>query len=250
MNREQCETSVLELWVSTRIPLSRAHLQYHTGLSRQRLTRWLDELTDEGVMECDVDDAGEMLWSIPGAARSTAGPRTFAEFEQRGERGGGGPGPAGAGRQKGAANARRNGGERSGSRGKRAGDADDAMASIGRAALALARTGGGPPARKGDGDDGERHKSLALSAGLSFLGPAGWLYAGSLREAAVATALGLLVWKLAPAFLLMPILWLALPLSALVGLVYAWQYNRRGERTALFLDSKKDDDKDKDKDKD
>jgi hypothetical protein len=225
VNREQFEASVLDLWVTTRIPLSRAHLQYHTGLTRQRLNRWLDELTGEGVLECDIDDDGEMLWKIPGAARSTSGPRSFAELGKAGPKGGGGGGAAPRAR------------EPSPRRTPERDDPDEAMASIGRAALTLARKGGVPARTK---DDGDNRKSLAVSAGLSFLGPLGWLYAGSLREAAVGTAIAFLVWKLIPAFLLMPILWLVMPLSAVVGLVYAWQYNRNGERTPLFLDGKKD----------
>jgi len=224
VNREEFEASVLDLWVSTRIPLSRAHLQYHTGLGRQRVERWLDELTADGVVECDVDDEGEMLWRVPGASRSTTGPRTFAEMGRTGAAARGGASAART--RSGSAASRRRSGD----------DADDALESI-RAAMTLAKKSASPARRKKKGD-GEKEKSLAVSAGLSFLGPVGWLYAGSLREAAVATALAVLVWKLAPAFLLMPILWLALPISAVVGLVYAWQYNRHGERTPLFLDDK------------
>ena len=221
MNREEFEASVLDLWMSTRIPLSRAHLQYHTGLGRQKVERWLDELTADGVVECDVDDEGEMLWRVPGAARSTSGPRTFAELG----RGGNAPRrAAGSGKA------------------RRTAEADDPLESI-RAAMTLAKTGTAA-ARRQSGKDGENEKSLAVSAGLSLLGPIGWLYAGSLREAAIATLAAAVIWKLTPAFLLMPILWLALPLSAVVGLVYAWQHNRHGERTALFLDKGKGDDDD------
>jgi hypothetical protein len=228
VNREQFEASVLDLWVTTRIPLSRAHLQYHTGVGRQRIDRWLDELTGEGVLECDVSEDGEMLWRIPGAARSRTGPQSFAELER-----GGGAAPRRPGRSAGRVRPRAD-----------EDAAEEAVASLSRAALTLAKKGSGPPARgKGKGAEREQ-KSLAVSAGLSFLGPVGWLYAGSLREAAIGTALAVLVWKLAPSFLLMPILWLALPLSAIIGVLYAWQYNRRGERTPLFLDGKKDNDAD------
>lgn len=76
------------------------------------------------------------------------------------------------------------------------------------------------------------------------LGPIGWLYAGSLREAVPATAgwiaLALLASKLLPVFLLMPVLMVVLPLSAIAGVVYALQYNRSGSRQRLF-------DRDKDK---
>lgn len=223
MNREEFESSLLDLWMTTRIPLSRAHLQYHTGVARQRLNKWLDELTAEGVLEVEVDDDGEMLWIVPGAERSLTGPKTFAQMGR-----GRGAGAAGAPRRRDEPRA-----------GKRARDDDD-LASIGKAALALAGKAG-VPAR--DADDGRPHKSMALSAGLSLLGPVGWLYAGSLREAAIGSVIALVAWKILPAFLLLPILYIGLPLSAVAGLVYAWQYNRKGERTTLFLDGKKDKEK-------
>ncbi len=79
-----------------------------------------------------------------------------------------------------------------------------------------------------------------------LLGPLGWLYAGSLREAIPASA-GWLVFaalasKFLPMLLLMPVLLVALPLSGIAGVVYAMQYNRAGSRQRLF-------DKDKDKSK-
>jgi hypothetical protein len=90
-------------------------------------------------------------------------------------------------------------------------------------------------------------KSLVKSGLASMLlGPLGWLYAGSLREAVPASAAWLafaaLASKLIPMFLLMPVLLVALPLSGLAGVVYAMQYNRSGGRQRLF-------DKDKDKPK-
>jgi len=78
----------------------------------------------------------------------------------------------------------------------------------------------------------------------ALLGPAGWLYAGSLREAVPATvgwaALGIVASKLLPVFLMLPILLVVLPLSAIAGVVYALQFNRSGGRQRLF-------DRDKDK---
>ena len=78
------------------------------------------------------------------------------------------------------------------------------------------------------------------------LGPAGWLYAGSLREAVPATvgwvALGLLAAKILPVFLMLPVLMVVAPLSAIAGIVYALQFNRSGSRQRLF-------DRDKTKDK-
>jgi hypothetical protein len=86
-------------------------------------------------------------------------------------------------------------------------------------------------------------KSWLWSGGLSLVaGPIGWLYAGSLREAVPATAgwiaLAILASKILPVFLLTPVLMLALPLSAIAGVVYALQYNRAGKRQRLFGDDK------------
>lgn len=70
------------------------------------------------------------------------------------------------------------------------------------------------------------------------LGPIGWLYAGSWREAVPASvgwvALAALASKILPVALLTPVLMLILPLSAVAGVVYALQYNRSGKRERLF----------------
>jgi hypothetical protein len=74
------------------------------------------------------------------------------------------------------------------------------------------------------------------------LGPIGWLYAGSFREAvpgAVAwLAFAALAAKL-PWILLMPVLLVVMPLSGIAGLLYAVQYNRNGGRQRLFGDKGK-----------
>jgi hypothetical protein len=79
-----------------------------------------------------------------------------------------------------------------------------------------------------------------VKSGLAsmLLGPLGWLYAGSLREAIPASAAWLafaaIASKVIPVFLLMPVLLVALPLSGIAGVVYALQYNRTGGRQRLF----------------
>lgn len=71
-----------------------------------------------------------------------------------------------------------------------------------------------------------------------LLGPLGWLYAGSFREAVPASAawvaFGALASKVIPMFLLMPVLLVVMPLSAIAGAVYALQYNKKGSRQRLF----------------
>jgi hypothetical protein len=89
---------------------------------------------------------------------------------------------------------------------------------------------------------GKGEKSWIKSGVASLaLGPIGWLYAGSMREAVPAAvgwvALAALASKLLPVFLMMPVLMVVLPLSAIAGVVYALQFNRTGTRQRLF-DSK------------
>lgn len=87
---------------------------------------------------------------------------------------------------------------------------------------------------------GKGEKSWIKSGVASLaLGPIGWLYAGSLREAVPATAAWVALLALASKiFLLMPVLMVFLPLSAVAGVVYALQYNRAGQRQRLFTDDK------------
>jgi hypothetical protein len=91
---------------------------------------------------------------------------------------------------------------------------------------------------------GKGEKSWIKSGIASMaLGPVGWLYAGSLREAVPAAAawvaLLALVGKILPTLLIMPALMVILPLSGIAGIVYALQYNRHGGRQRLFGDEKK-----------
>ncbi len=83
-------------------------------------------------------------------------------------------------------------------------------------------------------------KSWVKSALAStILGPIGWLYAGSFREAvpgaAAWLAFAILATKI-PWILLFPVLFVAMPLSGIAGLLYAVQYNRKGARQRLFGD--------------
>lgn len=91
---------------------------------------------------------------------------------------------------------------------------------------------------------GKGEKSWIKSGVASMaLGPIGWLYAGSLREAVPAAAAWIalltLASKILPMVLLMPALMVALPLSGIAGVVYALQYNRNGARQRLFGEDKK-----------
>ncbi|MGE0549470.1 MAG: hypothetical protein AB7O24_05720 [Kofleriaceae bacterium] len=81
-------------------------------------------------------------------------------------------------------------------------------------------------------------KSWAKSGLASMLlGPLGWLYAGSLREAIPASVAWVAFAAAAsflPTMLLMPVLLVTLPLSGIAGVTYALRYNRAGARQRLF----------------
>jgi hypothetical protein len=83
-------------------------------------------------------------------------------------------------------------------------------------------------------------KSWAISGVASVaLGPLGWLYAGSFREAIPASAIWLVIATLVskiglPGFLLTPALLITLPLSGIAGVMYALQYNKTHKRQRLF----------------
>jgi hypothetical protein len=93
--------------------------------------------------------------------------------------------------------------------------------------------------RPGKGDKSWIKSGIASTA----LGPIGWLYAGSLREAVPAAtiwlAIMILLSKLPLGILVWPLLMVALPLSGLAGILYALSYNRSGSRQRLFGDKDK-----------
>ncbi len=199
MTQHEFETAVLRLWTTTRIPLTRVNVQLYTDTPRDRIARWMNELTLAGIVEVDSDDEGEALWRVRGATRSATGPRTIDEWArlQRLQR-----------------------------------EVDDADAPRGRPvarASALARVER-DPAR----DPVRDEKSLVASGILSFVfGPFGWLYAAPLKDAAAGILVVTVVSALLPATLAASLLGLIAPLSALAGLVYAQRYNATGQRRSL-----------------
>ena len=181
----------------SRIPITLPHLQYATEIGRAQLDSWLDELVLEGTLDMGITPEGEMLYTVPGATRPKTGAKTFAEYK----------------------------------RGKKK-NADKAVGDDGiGGAILLANKAS--KALTQEPKEGE--KSVKLSAGLSLLGPIGWLYAGSLKEAVPATAAAVAIAWLLPSFLLTPLLLLGLPASAVIGLLYGWQYNKHGKRMPLVL---------------
>jgi hypothetical protein len=82
MKQDAFERRVLEVWVRSRVSLTAAHVQHLTGAPRDKVKRWLDDMTAAGALDIDVDDEGEMTWKVRGAERPAHGPATLAELEK------------------------------------------------------------------------------------------------------------------------------------------------------------------------
>jgi hypothetical protein len=66
----------------SRVPLTLAHVQHLTGATRDRSKQWLDAMTVAGVLDVEVTDDGEMIWTVRGAERPRSGAQTVAEWER------------------------------------------------------------------------------------------------------------------------------------------------------------------------
>jgi hypothetical protein len=197
VTRDDFEHRILSLWMTTRMPLTRANLQFVTGVPRAKLEKWLDQLVADGVLDVDSDDEGELVWGVRGAVRAGTGPQKPEDV-------------------------------------KKLADLKQEVAARDGSASALVKFGAGA-ARSLATSGGEGNKSLIASGVLSFFfGPLGWLYAAPLKEAGVVALAYIILCALMPHFLLAPLLAIAHPLSAAIGVAYAWRHNQKGERTSLL----------------
>jgi hypothetical protein len=204
VTRDEFEHRLLSLWMTTRMPLTRANLQFVTGVPRAKLGKWLDQLVADGVLDVDADDEGEMVWGVRGAARAQKGPEKPEDVKKLG----------------------------------------DLKAEVNAATAAGAAAGAGMALVKFSGNaahslltaGGDGKKSLVASGLLSFFfGPLGWLYAGAFKEAVPAAIVYALFWLLLSHFAIFaPLFGLLHLASAGAGLLYAHKYNQRGERTPLL----------------
>src|SRR3954471_22105993 len=80
MNQHDFEHRVIELWMTTRVPLTRANLLFFTKAPRKKLDAWLEAMVGEGVLDVDSDDEGEMIWTLRGAARPARGAERVEEI--------------------------------------------------------------------------------------------------------------------------------------------------------------------------
>ncbi|MCS6914158.1 MAG: hypothetical protein RMK29_13060 [Myxococcales bacterium] len=214
MKPKDFEHAVLELAMTTRVPLTRANIAYYTGVGSQKADRWLDSLVRDGVLDFDSDDEGEIVYSVRGASRPQNAPAELRRCSACGR-------PTAAGTR-----CTRCGqllDDRLRALRQEVDAATTALTLLHRPAEML------QPTRKGS-------KSLVVAGLLGlFFGPLGWFYAAPLREAGPAATAFLLVSWLLPIYLFLPFVPL-LPISAVVGMLYAWKYNRTGRRSGLLTE--------------
>ncbi len=209
MNQHEFETAVVRMWATTRIPLTRANVMVFTGAPRERIEKWMNELTLAGLVEFDSDDEGEVLWRVRGAKRSVNGPRSLDEMERF-------------------------------QRLQREVDAESPSRPF-RSAPTATRSAAPSPepvrlaSRLADEPTVRDEKSLIASGALSFVfGPLGWLYAAPLKEAVPAIVAVALVSAVLPPTLAASLLAVVSPLSAVAGVAYAYRYNQTGRRASLL----------------
>lgn len=216
MKPKDFEQAVLELSMTTRVPLTRANIVFYSGAAAKQADKWLDELLKDGLLEFDSNDEGELVYIVTGAERPTSGATRLTKCSA-------------CGRATGA-----------GARCTRCGKILDPQLRAlkdevdrGSGALTLLRQGSDFGRLLKPVGPGE--KSPLIGGALGLLGPLGWFYAAPLREALPAAILFLIVMKL-PLLLLVPILSLAIPASAVAGALYSWKHNRTGRRSGIFTE--------------
>ena len=231
--------------MTTRVPLSRTNVVFYSGAPASKADKWLVDMVAQGLLELDSDEGGELLYPLAEGKRPARGATELVRCTA-------------CQRVTGAATTCGRCGQAMDARLRNLkaelADARPQTALVPRRAStlydrgvavqaqvdkisALARrmeqlTGsslvsGSPPADE---------KSL-VAAGVFgfFFGPIGWIYAGPMREAGVAIRALVLASLLVPTSLLWLVLSLLAPVSALINVLYAWQYNRTGVRKSLLL---------------
>lgn len=257
MDRDEFESKVLELWTKSQVPLTEANLQFFAEVPRRTLSGWLEALLKERVLDIEVDDGGEVEYAVVGAARSATGPSSCEEYQRKREmvdeakrrilarRAGKAYVPDGDASEQKLVVSRSAQRSDDDEQDEEQDDGPGVVSMVGRAAMLAsgkALVALDKPLSMLDKPMVKGNKSLLASAGLSLFGPLGWLYAGSFREAVPASLAFLAaasVIGFVPSFLLAPFTMMGMAASSLVGLTYAWRFNRNKGRTPLLLAPKK-----------
>lgn len=73
----------MHLWMTTRVPMTRANVQFYTGASRAQVERFLDTLVAANVLDLDSDATGELLYQLRGAVRPASGLAEVAQVVKK-----------------------------------------------------------------------------------------------------------------------------------------------------------------------
>src|SRR5262245_27668878 len=65
---------MLELAMTTRVPLTRANVLFYSGAGAREADKLLDQMLRDGLIEIDSDDKGEIIYTVCGAKRPSDGP--------------------------------------------------------------------------------------------------------------------------------------------------------------------------------
>ncbi len=215
MRPQEFEQAVLELAMTTRVPLTRANIVFYSGVKTSQADKWLDEMIRDGLLDFDTDDDGELLYNVCGGKRPSVGPKELTRCT--------------ACKRASAA----------GSRCSRCGQLLDSHLRAlkeeveGKFVSTALRKLPASAILSSGSMQGE--KNVALGGALGLLGPFGWFYAAPLQEAAIASVAFFLMLSLSK-WLVIGLSWLILPLSALMGALYAFKYNRTGRRSGIFTE--------------
>src|SRR5258708_29763260 len=82
MKQHDFELSLMKLWTTSRVPLTKANLLAYTKVERPKMDGWLDAMVKEGLLEVDSDDDGELLWQVRGASRPQKGLEHVGDVER------------------------------------------------------------------------------------------------------------------------------------------------------------------------
>ncbi len=82
MKQHDFELRLLKLWMTTRVPLTRANLLAYSKVERRHIDAWLDAMVRDGIVEVDSDDDGELLWIVRGSSRPAKGLTHLGDVER------------------------------------------------------------------------------------------------------------------------------------------------------------------------
>ena len=82
MKQHDFELRLMKLWMTTRVPITRANLLAYAKVERRNMDTWLDAMVRDGIVGVDSDDDGELLWKVRGSSRPAKGLTHLGDVER------------------------------------------------------------------------------------------------------------------------------------------------------------------------